>query len=121
MYGMESLVVAKQTEDWIPISSVEPGWPLSYKVSIGLPRRTRSPSLKQPHGYFQQSWCPLSSQPFKANFDGVVFNNSHSAGVGVIIRDRNGKVIAAMSERIPLPSTVLEVEAMACRRAEICI
>ena len=64
-----------------------------------------------------QSWCPLSSQPFKANFDGVVFNNSHSAGVGVIIRDRNGKVIAAMSERIPLPSTVLEVEAMACRRA----
>ena len=48
------------------------------------------------------SWCPLSSQPFKANFDGAVFNNSHLASVGVIIRDRNGEVIAAMSECIPL-------------------
>jgi len=34
----------------------------------------------------------------------------------MIIRDRNGEVIAAMSKRIPLPNSVLEVEAMACRR-----
>ncbi|KAL0001145.1 hypothetical protein SO802_014926 [Lithocarpus litseifolius] len=36
---------------------------------------------------------------------------------GVIIRDRNGEVIAAMSECIPLPNSVLEFKAMACRRA----
>ena len=51
------------------------------------------------------SWCPLSSQPFKANFDGAVFNNSHSASVGVIIRDKNGEVIAAMSQCIPFPNS----------------
>ena len=63
------------------------------------------------------SWCPLSSLSFKANIDGAVFNNSHSASVGVVIRNRSGEVVAAMSERIPLPNLVLEVEAMACRRA----
>ena len=68
MYGMESLVAAKQTEDWIPISSVEPGWPLSYKVSIGLPRRTRSPSLKQPHGYFHAIMVPLELPTFQRKF-----------------------------------------------------
>ena len=64
-----------------------------------------------------QSWCPSSSHPFKANFDGALFNNSNSAGIGDIICDRNGGMIATMSECIPLPNTVLEVEAMACRRA----
>ena len=47
----------------------------------------------------------------------MVFNNSNSAGVGVIIRDRSGEVIATMLKRIPLPNSVPEVEAMSCRRA----
>ncbi|KAL0016451.1 hypothetical protein SO802_003520 [Lithocarpus litseifolius] len=61
------------------------------------------------------SWCPLSSLSFKANFDGAIFNNAHSAGVGVVICDVSGEVIAAMSKRIPLPNSMLKVEAMACR------
>ena len=64
-----------------------------------------------------QSWTPLNTNSFKANFDGAVFNSSNSAGVGVIICDNNGEVTAAMSERILLPNIVLEVEVMACRRA----
>ena len=64
-----------------------------------------------------QSWTPLNTNSFKANFDGAVFNSSNSAGVGVIICDNNGEVTAAMSECILLPNIVLEVEAMACRRA----
>ena len=63
------------------------------------------------------SWCPLSSLSFKANFDGAIFSNSHSVGVGVVIRNESGKVVAAMTERTPLPNLVVEVEAMACRRA----
>ena len=66
-----------------------------------------------------QSWTPPNPNYFKANFDGAVFNSSNSAGIGVIIRDSNGEVIAAMSERIRLPTTVTEVEILACRRAVI--
>ena len=64
-----------------------------------------------------QSGTPSNTNSFKANFDGAVFNNSNSTGVGVIIRDSNGEVIAAMFERILLPTTVMEVEMLACRRA----
>ena len=64
-----------------------------------------------------QSWTPPNTNSFKANFDGAVFNNSNSTGVGVIIRDSNGEVIAAMFERILLPTTMMEVEMLACRRA----
>ena len=35
----------------------------------------------------------------------------------MVIRDSEGMVIAALSERIPLPSTVEDVEALACRKA----
>ena len=62
------------------------------------------------------SLCPPSSMSFKANFNGAVFNNSHSVDVGVVIRNRSGEVVAAMSECIPLPNSIVEVEAMACRR-----
>ena len=64
-----------------------------------------------------QSWTPPNPTYFKANFDGAVFNNSNSAGLGIIIRDSNGEVIAAMSKRIRLPTTVMEVEMLVCRRA----
>nr|POE51386.1 hypothetical protein CFP56_41753 [Quercus suber]POE51387.1 hypothetical protein CFP56_41754 [Quercus suber] len=61
-------------------------------------------------------WCLLSSLGFKKNFDNAIFSNSHSASIGVVIRNGHGEVIAAMAERIPLPNSVVEVEAMACRR-----
>uniref|UniRef100_A0A7N2LEQ1 RNase H type-1 domain-containing protein n=1 Tax=Quercus lobata TaxID=97700 RepID=A0A7N2LEQ1_QUELO len=40
-----------------------------------------------------------------------------TAGLGVVIRDHEGKVIGALSERIALPPSVDDVEALACRRA----
>ena len=64
-----------------------------------------------------QLGTPSNTNSFKANFDGAVFNSSNSADVGVIIRDSNGEVIATLSERILLPTTVMEVETLACRRA----
>ena len=35
----------------------------------------------------------------------------------MVIRDESGKVVGALSERIPLPHTVDVAEALACRRA----
>ena len=54
---------------------------------------------------------------YKANSDGAIFQDTGTTGIGVVIRDSEGMVIAALSERITLPSTVEDVEALACRKA----
>ena len=53
----------------------------------------------------------------KVNFDGAVFQDTYHVGIGVVIRDFEGKVLNALFERTKLPPTVDDVEAMACRRA----
>ena len=64
-------------------------------------------------------WKPPSTGLFKINFDGTTFDNLALAGLGVVIRDEQGMIIAALSQQIPLPSSVNMVEALATRRALI--
>ena len=71
-------------------------------------------------------WCPPPHARFKANFDGAIFQSSNEAGIGVVIRDHKSEIIDSLSLCIPLPPTVAEVEALACRRAvlfakELCL
>ena len=61
-------------------------------------------------------WCPPPYAKFKANFDAVVFQSSNTAGIGVVIHDFKGEIIGSLSMRIPLPPTVAEAEALACRQ-----
>ena len=42
---------------------------------------------------------------FKVNFDKAIFREQ-KAGVGVIIRDEHGKVIASMADGISLPFSI---------------
>ena len=53
----------------------------------------------------------------KINYDEVVFRDSNSASIGVVIRDSEGGVLASLAEKIPLPQTVADVEAIVARRA----
>lgn len=64
-------------------------------------------------------WKPPSSGLFKINFDGALFDNLALAGLWIVIQDEQGLIIAALSQRIPLPSSVVMVEALAARRALI--
>ena len=48
--------------------------------------------------------------------DGALFATDNIVGLGVVIRNEHGQVMASLFERIPLPSTVLEVEVLAARR-----
>ena len=61
-------------------------------------------------------WVPPDLPFYKANFDGALFRDSSSVGIGVVVRDFEGNVIGALFERIGLPASVVEVEALACRR-----
>lgn len=48
--------------------------------------------------------------------DGALFFADNTAGLGVVIRNEHRQVMASLSECIPLPSIVTEVEALAAQR-----
>ena len=45
-------------------------------------------------------WEPPPPQLLKINFDGAVFADTEKAGVGVVVRDSQGKVIDSLAEKI---------------------
>ena len=61
-------------------------------------------------------YLPQISQ-HKVNYDGALFKEIWQGGVGVVVRDADGRVCGALSDRTVLPGTVEEVEAIACREA----
>ena len=73
-----------------------------------LPRTVQSADLR---------WKPPDLGFFKVNFDGALFLGQRCAGLGVVIRDLAGLVIAALSEKVRLPGSVDVVGALAARRA----
>ena len=62
-------------------------------------------------------WRPPNTDEMKINYDGAIFSEEGRAGLGVVIRNSEGAVIASLSQQIPLPATVTQVEALAARRA----
>ena len=60
-------------------------------------------------------WKPPGAGLFKINFDGAVFEDRLLAGLGIVIRDEFGLIIAILSQKIPLLSSVDMVEDLAAR------
>ena len=44
-----------------------------------------------------QQWRPPTGSVFKLNFDAAIFSNKNSSGVGSIIRNCRGEVMAGLS------------------------
>ncbi|XP_075663284.1 uncharacterized protein LOC142632844 [Castanea sativa] len=65
----------------------------------------------------QKIWSPPEAHGFKANYDAATFVEESKAGLGVVIRNSNGLVLASLTQQIPLSATVIELEALAARRA----
>ena len=59
------------------------------------------------------SWQPPCQGYYKVNIDGVVFSDRKQAGVGVLIRDGAGEVVAALSKKWKWPLGAIEAEAKA--------
>ena len=64
-------------------------------------------------------WCPPQLGCYKANVDAAMFVDLDCTGIGVVFRDHEGYVIAALSQRIPLSQSVEMAEALAVRRAVV--
>ena len=53
----------------------------------------------------------------KINFDGAVSKDEDRAGIGVVVRDSLGLVMASLSQNISLPHLVVNLETLAACRA----
>ena len=62
-------------------------------------------------------WMAPRAHSYKLNFDGATFAEDGTAGIGVVIHNDARLVMAPLSQRIPLPASVIKVEALAARRA----
>ena len=62
-------------------------------------------------------WKPPDKETFKINFDGAIFAEDKCSGLGVIIRDRKGLVMASMAARISQQLQPVEIEALAANKA----
>ena len=61
-------------------------------------------------------WSPPCENRVKINFDGALFGESDSAGIGVMIRNSEGEVMAALFEKIVKPQAAELVEILAALR-----
>ena len=76
--------------------------------------RSRPTSKKLPKKII---WKPPDPGTLKTNFDGSVFEDLGAAGIGVVVRNSSGTIVAALSKIVPCPSSVLALETIAARRA----
>ena len=80
-----------------------------HQSSLTHPKAPTAPKVTK--------WLPPPSNWVKINFDRATFGDSSSAGLGAIIRNDMGLVMAAYTQPIPLPTTVEMVEVLAARSA----
>ena len=64
-------------------------------------------------------WHPPESPKYKLNIAGAVFIGLKASGMGMLVRDSEGRVMAAMSRRFPAPLAALEAEAKTMEAAAI--
>lgn len=78
---------------------------------LKLPKTTPKPSKGS------MKWRPPLGELYKTNYDGAVFGELGEAGIGVVVRDAKGEVIAAFAKKITYLGLVEMLEALAARRA----
>nr|XP_023886589.1 uncharacterized protein LOC111998731 [Quercus suber] len=65
----------------------------------------------------QAKWRPPMPKMVKINCNGAIFKEQKKSGIGVVIRNNNGLVMASMSKLLPQQYTPLKIEALAASTA----
>ncbi|KAK9275875.1 hypothetical protein L1049_023148 [Liquidambar formosana] len=82
----------------------------AYRLLINYTSTTQDPRLRSTVP--QTRWCPPPIGSFKVNVDSSTFEGSKSVGIGVIVRDSEGQVIATETQHIHVDFPRKVVEAM---------
>ena len=62
-------------------------------------------------------WKPPDGVTVKTNFDGAMFAESDQAGIGVVVRNHRGHVMATLAKKIPKPASIEVLEVLVAWRA----
>ena len=65
----------------------------------------------------QAVWKPPDGRLVKINFDGAIFKTENRSGIGVVIRDHTGVILASLAQSFSPALTPMEIEAVAAARA----
>ncbi|XP_050290377.1 uncharacterized protein LOC126728625 [Quercus robur] len=65
----------------------------------------------------EATWQPPKPPWYKASMDGAVFSQQKETGIGVVIRDHHGAVVATLSKKLKASLGAIEVEAKAMEEA----
>ncbi|XP_075665685.1 uncharacterized protein LOC142635414 [Castanea sativa] len=77
------------------IAHISKAWLTDYRA-----RQVYSDMPMQQNQRTRRHWKPPSAELFKINFDGAVFSHEKIFGIGVVIRDHKGLVIASCSKLV---------------------
>ena len=80
----------------------------SLKLLEDFQSANERPSRPRTENQSSATWKPPPPGSFKVNVDGALFSKTKQSGVGVMVRDEEGNVIAAMSRKLDLPLGALE-------------
>uniref|UniRef100_A0A2N9HZ83 RNase H type-1 domain-containing protein n=1 Tax=Fagus sylvatica TaxID=28930 RepID=A0A2N9HZ83_FAGSY len=62
-------------------------------------------------------WMPPRMLRYKVNYDGAVFKDTNEAGIGIIVRDSSGLVMASLVQKVLFPHSIPSIEAWAAKRS----
>ena len=85
----------------------------SLKLLEDFQSANERPCRPRTENQYSTTWKPPPPGSFKVNVDGALFLKTKQSGVGVMVHDKEGNVIATMSKKLDLPLGALETEAKA--------
>ena len=72
---------------------------------------------EEPTSTLAIKWQPPSRHNFKINYDGAVFKETNEAGIGVVVRNKAGHIMALLVQKVRYPQSVESIEAWAAKCA----
>lgn len=99
-----------------PVAQVFPQAMQAFSDLKSLNVSLLSSPIQTRTSWVQVQWSPPPTNCFKINFDGAMFSHIRKAGLGVVVRDCNGNVVASLSEQAPLPFSPDIAKAMAAAK-----